>query len=148
MRLLLVLALLTLLTGAAPIAAGTPVPPAVIPIRAYADLRGVSVYWTAHPDQFLACANRRNAWPPRPDTSVGCVETTGGAMHVPIRDLNLRMDQGGDTLLILYDQDMQELSRGQERTSPRYQAWFPLVPGGDDRLGPGTGHSKAPVPGR
>lgn len=148
MRRLLTLFLLALLAGAAPVAAGTPVPPAVIPIRAYADTRGLSVYWTAHPDQVLACAERRKAWPPLADTPVGCVETRGGAMHVPIRDLNLRMDDGGDTLLILYDQHMQVLSRGQERTRPRYQTWFPWVPNGDDRLGAGTGHSEAPVPGR
>lgn len=100
-------------------------PAPALEIRAYADVRGLSVYWQAPAGQEWVCVQRRGAWPPLADTPVGCVETSGGAAHIRIRDEGLRMDQGGDTLLIVYDEEMQPLAWGRERTRARYQTWWP-----------------------
>jgi len=121
----LILAVATLILARVVHASAAP-QPAALDIRAYADMRGVSVYWQPPDGQAWACVQRRGLWPPGYDTLIGCVETPGGVMHVTIRDLEMRMDRGGVTWLTVYDDDMQPLAWGQEATRERWQTWFGL----------------------
>lgn len=117
------LILACLLALAAPVS--TAPAPATLTVTAYADARGLSAYWAVPAGQVLVCAQRRGAWPPAPDAPLGCVETTAGVMHVSIRDINLRMDQGAETLIIATDTDGAVLAWGRSETRVRYQVWWP-----------------------